>query len=347
LPVVTNIRCNAPWKKNSLALATRLTLALADGVATLPETGRVAVFTPRAGADLSALPKERVQVITAFKPDYDHFAGLGYDCTIAPEGRYGVAILCLPRAKARAHALLAEAAAVTDGVVIVDGLKTDGIESVLRDCRRRVTVSAPLSKAHGKIFSFAAGPEFADWAATAPQPISGSYVTAPGVFSADAVDPASQLLAETLPQALGAHVVDLGAGWGYLSARALERASITRLDLVEADHAALACARQNVTDPRAQFHWADATVWQPETRADTVIMNPPFHESRSADPDLGRAFIRAAAGMLKPSGSVWMVANRHLPYETALAQAFTSVLEVAGDTRFKILHASRPMRQGR
>jgi 16S rRNA (guanine1207-N2)-methyltransferase len=347
LRVVTNIRYNAPWKKNSLALATRLTLALADGVATLPEAGRIAVFTPRAGADLSALPMDRVQVITPLKPDHDHFAGLGYDCAVAPEGRYGSAILCLPRAKARARAALAEATAVTDGLIVVDGLKTDGIESLLRDCRRRVAVSAPLSKAHGKIFSFAAGPEFADWAATAPQPIADGYVTAPGVFSADAVDPASRFLAESLPQALGAHVVDLGAGWGYLSARALERAGIARLDLVEADHAALACARQNVADPRAQFHWADATVWQPDARADTVIMNPPFHESRSADPDLGRAFIRAAAGMLKPSGSLWMVANRHLAYETTLAQSFTSVIEVTGNTRFKILHASRPMRQGR
>jgi len=347
LPAVTNIRFNAPWKKNNLAIATRLTLALADGVATLPEAGRIAVFTPRVGADLSALPMDRVQVITPLKPDYDYFAGLGYDCAIAPEGRYGAAILCLPRAKARARAALAEAATVTDGLIIVDGLKTDGIESVLRDCRRRVAVSAPLSKAHGKIFSFAAGPEFADWAATTAQPIAGGYVTAPGVFSADAVDPASRLLADSLPQALGAHVVDLGAGWGYLSARALERAGITRLDLVEADHAALACARQNVTDARAQFHWADATVWKPDARADSVIMNPPFHESRSADPDLGRAFIRAAAGMLKPSGSLWMVANRHLPYETTLAQSFTSVSEVAGDTRFKILHASRPVRQSR
>jgi len=345
LPAATSTRCNAQWKKNNLATATRLTIALADGVVTIPEAGRIAVFTPRVESDLSALPMDRVQVITTLKPDFDYFAGLGYDCAVAPEGRYGAAILCLPRAKARARATLAEAASVTDGPVIVDGLKTDGIESVLRDCRRRVTISAPLSKAHGKIFSLAAGPEFSEWAATVPQEIEGGYVTAPGVFSADGIDPASEFLANSLPPKLGAYVIDLGAGWGYLSARALERDSIARLDLVEADHAALTCARKNVMDSRAYFHWADATRWQPEARADAVIMNPPFHESRAADPDLGRAFIRAAAGMLKPSGALWMVANRHLPYETTLAQCFTSVAEAAGDTRFKILHASRPARK--
>ena len=127
----------------------------------------------------------------------------------------------------------------------------------------------------------------------------------------------------------------------------LERESITRLDLVEADHAALACARRNVLDPRAAFHWADATTWQPDTCADSVIMNPPFHTGRSADPDLGRAFIVAAARALKPKGTLWLVANRHLPYEATLAQRFKHVEEIAGDTRFKILQARHPSRQTR
>jgi 16S rRNA (guanine1207-N2)-methyltransferase len=107
------------------------------------------------------------------------------------------------------------------------------------------------------------------------------------------------------------------------------------------------CARQNLGDPRVRFHWDDAIRWQPESAVDTVIMNPPFHKGRAAEPDLGRAFIRAAAGMLKPGGQLWLVANRHLPYEAALAQSFAQVEEVAGDTRFKVLRAARPSRKGR
>ena len=250
-----------------------------------------------------------------------------------------------PRGLARA--LLARAVSVTDGPVIVDGAKTDGVESVLRECRKRVEVSAPLSKAHGKIFMFTAGREFADWAEGDPVEIEGGFVTAPGVFSADGIDPGSALLAAHLPAKLGSRLADLGAGWGYLSARALERDSIEELHLVEADHGALECARRNVCDPRAVLHWEDATRWKPEAAVDTVIMNPPFHTARTADPEIGRAFIAAAAGLLKPSGHLWMVANRHLPYEAAMAGHFGQVEEVTGDNRFKILHGARPSRKKR
>ena len=332
-----------------MGLATRLTLALSGGYVTLPGAGRIAVFGPRAGADLSALPEGRVQVITTLRPDFDHFSAQGFDRATAPSGRYSIAFVCLPRARALAQAIVAQAVACTDGPVIVDGDKTDGIEAMLRALRAhpRATPGAPLSKAHGKLIALAPGADLADWQADAPQRIEGGFVTAPGCFSADGIDPGSKMLADALPATLGARVVDLGAGWGYLASRALARDGIEQLDLVEADHAALDCARINLPDPRAHLHWADATAWRPDTPADTVIMNPPFHTGRTADPALGRAFIASAAAMLKPAGALWLVANRHLPYETTLAQHFKRVGEAAGDGRFKVLHASHPSRQRR
>ncbi|GAW37248.1 ribosomal RNA large subunit methyltransferase G [Roseovarius sp. A-2] len=329
-----------------MSTPSRLSLAIESGTVALPEAGRIAVIAPRAGADITALPAERVHIITTMKSDFDAFAARGYDCAVAPEGRYAAALVCLPRAKRLARALIAQAAEVTDGPVIVEGDKTDGVESILKDCRKRVETGVPLSKAHGKIFTLPEEADFADWRGTESE-IAGGYVTAPGVFSADGIDPGSDWLARALPEKLGAHVIDLGAGWGYLAAQVLGRDTITRLDLVEADHAALTCAQRNVLDPRAAFHWADATQWQSDSRADSVIMNPPFHTGRSADPDLGRAFIASAARALKPAGTLWLVANRHLPYEATLAQRFKHVEEVAGDTRFKILQARHPSRQTR
>lgn len=311
--------------------STRLDLALETGAITLPATGRIAVMRPRAGDDLSALPDDRVTVVTGFKPDHDYFAARGLVCVPTLEGSHAAALICLPRAKAEARAMLAAACtALPEGApVIVDGQKTDGVDAVYKELRARLPVSEALSKAHGKIFAFAAGPQLADWAA-GPQQVVEGFTTAPGVFSADGPDRGSALLAAALPAKFPARVVDLGAGWGYLSQHILQRAGVKELHLIEAEKAALDCARINITDDRAQFHWADATTWQVPHLAGAVVCNPPFHTGRDADPALGVAFIRAAAKMLAPDGTLWLVANRHLPYDPALRTLFRELEEIGG-----------------
>ncbi len=328
-------------------IAPRLSLAIDDGILSVPETGRIALFRPRAGTDLSALPKDRVQVVQGFRPDHDAFQREGYDTATAAEGAYALAVVFLPRAKAEAHTLIAEAMQVTGGgPVVVDGQKTDGADSILKECRRRgAEVGAVLSKAHGKIF-VAEGGDFADWAADRNEiRLAEGFATAPGIFSADAIDRGSAALAAALPREMSGRVADIGAGWGFLAHQVLRSPKVTECHLIEADHAALDCARRNVTDPRARFHWADATSFHPEAPFDIVVMNPPFHASRAADPDIGRAFIQAAARMTKPNGTVWLVANRHLPYEAALSAAFHEVIEAAGEPSFKVFRAAKPRRK--
>jgi len=324
-------------------LSLRLTQALQSGDLVLPDDGALLVLLPTPECDLGALPPARVQVVQPNKPHHDFFQQAGFECVTQADTPCGAALICLPRAKAQARAMVFDACTRSTGLVIVDGNKTDGIDSIYKEVRRRVPVLGQMTKAHGRIFWFngAAG-EFADWQAPQSQQADG-YQTAPGVFSADAIDPASKALIEALPTRLGRNVVDLGAGWGYLSERLLAiDPKIETLDLVEADHAALTCARANVTDPRARFHWADALDWSAPGTVDVVVMNPPFHTGRAADPSLGRGFIATAARILTSSGTLWMVANRHLPYETAMDELFTDVREVAGDTRFKVLRAARP-----
>lgn len=320
----------------------RLSLAVAEHGLALPSEGRVAVFAPRIGYDLSALPKDRVDVIQILKPDFDAFEAQGFATSVKETGRYALAIVVLPRAKAQAKDLIARAAACAD-LVVVDGQKTDGIDGLYKSCRKMAVVQGSFTKSHGRMFWFSGG-EFEDWHAAQLPLVGNRYVTRAGVFSADGIDPASGMLADALPTKLGRVVADLGAGWGFLSSKIAQRESVEVLHLVEADNVALECARENVTDPRAQFHWADATRFKPGHRVDTVVMNPPFHTTRKAEPAIGEAFIRAAAKMLAPSGQLWMVANRHLPYEGVLQDSFQQVEAVAGDTRFKVLLAQRPAR---
>jgi 16S rRNA (guanine1207-N2)-methyltransferase len=115
----------------------RLSLALQSGALDLPASGRIAVYRPRIGDDLSALPSGRVVVLTGFRPDLDHFAA---SCSVTPEPPYAAAIVCLPRAREAARGLIARAAAevAPGGPIAVDGQKTDGIDTALKDLRGRV-----------------------------------------------------------------------------------------------------------------------------------------------------------------------------------------------------------------
>jgi 16S rRNA (guanine1207-N2)-methyltransferase len=70
-------------------------------------------------------------------------------------------------------------------------------------------------------------------------------------------------------------------------------------------------------------------------------MNPPFHDGGAEDKALGVAFIQAAAAMLHKGGVAWIVANRHLPYERALAAAFAEVTVKADAGGYKIFEARK------
>jgi 16S rRNA (guanine1207-N2)-methyltransferase len=161
----------------------------------------------------------------------------------------------------------------------------------------------------------------------------------PGVFSWDRVDPGSARLMELLPPLAG-RGADLGCGVGLLAARVLASAHVTALTCVDIDRRAIACAEHNLDDPRAEVVWADVRRLNLGD-LDFVIMNPPFHDGGAEDRELGVAFVRAAAGMLRKGGVCWLVANRHLPYEAPLAAGFASAEVRADAGGYKIIEARR------
>lgn len=319
--------------------------------------GEALFLRARAGAPLLHRPLSGLVCEQSFKPDADALVRLG--CNVrdaaAAEGRTFPLVLMLPpRQRDEARALMARAIEATQpgGRVVAAASNNEGARSSEADLARlvgpvtsmtknkcRVFWSEPL---HGAIDTSLT----AQWRALdAVRPIGdGRFLSRPGVFAWDRIDVASALLAEHLPADLRGRAADLGAGFGYLGAELLMRSpGIVALDLYEAEARALELARHNLSsfESRAAlaYHWHDVTTGLPHSY-DVIVTNPPFHTHARADrPDVGRRFIAVAAEALAPGGRLWLVANRHLPYETALADNFASVRTVVQRHGFKIVEA--------
>ena len=178
-------------------------------------------------------------------------------------------------------------------------------------------------------------------AAGAPQQVEGLDAwSQPGIFAWDRIDAGSALLAAHLPPLKGPGA-DLGCGYGALATVVLRSPAVTSLRLVDLDRRAIEAARRNVVDPRVTFEWADARTLDDTGTLEFVVMNPPFHDGGAEDRRLGQAFVRKAAGLLKKGGTLWLVANRHLPYEAELASAFKRVTPVTDGGGYKLFEATK------
>jgi 16S rRNA (guanine1207-N2)-methyltransferase len=326
----------------------RWTLALESG-ALPPVRGRLLALMARGEADLAAFEADEVLAVQGFRPDHDRLAARGFNVVpeLGEQGGFDAALVQIVKSKVRTLSAVAEALSALrpGGMLMIDGAKEEGIESVLKSLKAHLEVEGVFSKAHGKLIWLERPADLpdalGDWIAE-PGTIEDGYVTAPGGFSDAAADRGSEILVALAPAMTG-RVADLGAAWGYIAGEVLaEQEGIEHLDLIEADHAMLEAARANIDDPRAAFHWADATRFRPEEPYDTILCNPPFHTGRRADPSLGRAFIAAAGRMLSPSGKFVMVANRHLPYEAALKEAFGTGRLLAELEGYKLYEAAKP-----
>ncbi|WP_297511353.1 class I SAM-dependent methyltransferase [uncultured Caulobacter sp.] len=179
-------------------------------------------------------------------------------------------------------------------------------------------------------------------AAGAPRQIAENGLwTQPGVFSWDRLDAGTNALLQVLPPFSGVGA-DFGAGIGLLALNVLASPKVTKLTLVELDRRALELSKRNIADPRAAFVWGDVRQNAGGLEGlDFVVSNPPFHEGGGEDKALGQAFIRAAAEALRKGGSLWIVANRHLPYEAILAESFAKVRLVGEGGGYKVFEARK------
>lgn len=205
--------------------------------------------------------------------------------------------------------------------------------------------AAQDSRAHARfaLFSaFANHPLLHRWIAESEaRPVLGTsgMFAEPGLFSYREIDAASALLVKHLPQRLSGNVADFGCGWGVLSREILCHDDVKKLYAIDDDVRAVARTKANCKDARLETLCVDITRGNLPTRLDAIVMNPPFHMHGTESKKLGQTFIERAAQSLKKGGKLYMVANRHLPYERVIGTCFAAQNTLYTGEGFKIIEA--------
>jgi len=184
--------------------------------------------------------------------------------------------------------------------------------------------------------------DWIDKAAWQKQPNSGLW-TRPGLFNWDRIDPGTHMLLNALPELSGT-VADFGCGIGVIGQHLLKmNPGIQFLYAIDADHRAVLATQKNLaafSKTQIEIIWGDLTKKISPPKLDHVVMNPPFHHDKKEAVALGLACMRQAHSCLKKGGSLWMVANTHLPYEEFLSGLFTQHDQIARDKGFKVIRAT-------
>lgn len=169
----------------------------------------------------------------------------------------------------------------------------------------------------------------------------------PGIFSWKRPDDGSRFLLDFIPDRLSGHGADFGAGNGFLAKSLLSRnPGVTAFDLLEVEKKALDAARKNLAsgEPSScplNYHWTDITQGSGLSGLDFIVMNPPFHAERGSIPVLGQRFIGEALQALRFGGKLFMVANRHLPYEATFSSTRGVLKRRSEASGFKVLEVEK------
>lgn len=267
---------------------------------------------------------------------------------------FDMVLVRLPKQRDQAHYFMARGLSLLrEGGTLVCAAANDAGGGRIEKDMRSVLGGAPcfsLSKYKARVVWGQKDPRFlqrnivADWTekGALQKHKAHGFWTQPGIFGWDKVDKGSSLLMDAMSGAVEGTGADFGCGYGYLSTGLCrQHREIKEIYCIDSDKNAIKAARRNLDEieggPEIHTVWDDLIAPVSDYPLfDWVVMNPPFHDGKKEDAGIGTGFIKTAAKMLRPGGRLWMVANRHLPYEKSLKVLFQSHDLITEKDGFKI-----------
>jgi 16S rRNA (guanine1207-N2)-methyltransferase len=164
------------------------------------------------------------------------------------------------------------------------------------------------------------------------------------VFSQGGLDIGSRFFIQYLPEQQGEKdIIDLGCGNGLLGILAGRANPQARLHFTDESYMAVASAKENMhrhnAEQQANFYVDNCLDAFANNSADIILNNPPFHQQHVVGDHIARRMFKDAKRVLRSSGELWVVGNRHLNYHQQLKRLFGNCELIASNKKFVILKA--------
>lgn len=153
-----------------------------------------------------------------------------------------------------------------------------------------------------------------------------TLTTDSGVFSKQGLDYGTRVLLEAIQLPEIGVVVDLGCGYGPVTAVLAKAHPNCRYVLLDVNERAVALAKQNlaVIPAELEYHVSDGFSAVPELLANVILLNPPIRAGKAV---VYRLFAEARSH-LQPGGTLWVVIHKKHGAPSAKAHLETLFREV-------------------
>lgn len=197
-------------------------------------------------------------------------------------------------------------------------------------------------------------PQASNWSGASPYPSEYrledtrfELTNHANVFSRASLDIGTRLLLKHMSELPCAEtIVDLGCGNGVIGLLAAEQIPNAQLIFADESFMAIASAQANFehafgTERAAQYRVNNCLDGMPESSADLVLNNPPFHQQGALAEHIARQMFSDSKRVLRTGGKIWVIANRHLGYHVQLKRIFDNCQTLASNKKFVLLQANK------
>jgi 23S rRNA (guanine1835-N2)-methyltransferase len=164
------------------------------------------------------------------------------------------------------------------------------------------------------------------------------------LFSREKLDVGTRFFLEHIPKGDFKTILDLGSANGVVGIRAKQLNPQASIIFSDESQMAIQSSKTNYeaySKDEARYVWTNCYEKQEPESLDLVLCNPPFHQHNTIGDFIAWQMFNDAYKALKTGGTLRIIGNSHLGYQTSLKKIFKNSSVIATNSKFMIIEAKK------